>query len=171
MSAETTAPAKFRVGDWVSLEYGPQRVLGQVVEDRGPLGVKGRRLYGLSVTLGDETFPIEVPEDDLKPVTAPSPQEVKEYLKGGGLVTILRANLSGGKHQPRAWLLARLRGGVIHTFTQSRGLVGGKTVPFFALQEDKVFTPKEGEVIDFLKSFRLNDQEAEEVVRYVGTAP
>jgi hypothetical protein len=59
----------------------------------------------------------------------------------------------------------------MHTFAADRGLVGGAAVPFFALLEDKVFTAKRQQVIDFLASFGLTRAEAEDVVRAVGTAP
>jgi hypothetical protein len=39
------APAKFRVKDWVSVLYGPRLVLAQIIEDRGPLGHGGQRVY------------------------------------------------------------------------------------------------------------------------------
>lgn len=35
----------FRKGDWVSFTFGLRTVQGQIKEDRGPIGVKGRRLY------------------------------------------------------------------------------------------------------------------------------
>ncbi len=36
---------KFRVGDVVRFDYGPRKMTGTVQEDRGPIGVNGRRLY------------------------------------------------------------------------------------------------------------------------------
>src|SRR5262249_45132569 len=58
------------VGDWVSLLYGPRMVLAQVVEDRGPIGVNGRRLYGLRLDLGQGgPTTLEVPEPDLEAAT------------------------------------------------------------------------------------------------------
>lgn len=58
--------ARFRVGDWVAFLYGPRLVLGQVIEDRGLLGLKGRRLYGvrLEQPLAESSY-IEIPEDEL----------------------------------------------------------------------------------------------------------
>jgi hypothetical protein len=64
--------AQFRVGDWVTLLYGPQRVLAQVVEDRGPLGVNRRRLY--RIRLGQdpgEAGTFEVREEYLEPAVKP----------------------------------------------------------------------------------------------------
>jgi hypothetical protein len=45
-------------------------VLAQVVEDRGPIGYRGRRLYGvrLDFALGESTT-FEVPEEDLEAAT------------------------------------------------------------------------------------------------------
>lgn len=50
-------------------------------------------------------------------------------------------------------------------------MLGGETVPFFALQEDCVFSAKKDEVVGFLTSFGLTRDDAEAVVAAVGTAP
>ena len=63
------------------------------------------------------------------------------------------------------------RGEVTHTFDAQRGVLGGASVPFFALHEDRVFAGKEAQVIEFLANFGLSRGEAEEVVASVGTGP
>ena len=46
---------RFRVGDYVSFAMGrTQRVRAIIVEDRGPIGVGGRRLYGLRFQMSAE---------------------------------------------------------------------------------------------------------------------
>jgi hypothetical protein len=70
-STRKQAP-QFRVGDWVTLPYGPQRVLAQVIEDRGALGVNRRRLY--RVRLGpdrEEADTFEIREEFLQPAARP----------------------------------------------------------------------------------------------------
>jgi hypothetical protein len=59
-------PPVFKKGDLVSFLFGTGRAAGEVVEDRGCLGVGGRRLYGIHFELnpGDRRY-IEVPEEDL----------------------------------------------------------------------------------------------------------
>jgi hypothetical protein len=171
MSTAQKAAPRLKIGDWVSFPYGTRRVWAQVIEDRGPLGVNGRRIY--RIRLGEESgesIAFEVPEDDLAPVHADK-DVIIEYLKRGGLIAILQSNLVGGRDQPRAWLAFDPQGRLIHTLSRERGLIGGATVPFFALQEYHIFTPKSGEVNDFLTSFGLSRTEAEDVVRSVGTAP
>ncbi len=80
MGSSTKSAPKFRVGDWVSLLYGPQRVLAEVVEDRGPLGVRGGRLYRIRPNLDhEESATFEVPEDDLE--AARSPEAANPLLK------------------------------------------------------------------------------------------
>ena len=37
---------KFRVGDHVRMLHGFRGMIAEIVEDRGPIGVGGRRLYG-----------------------------------------------------------------------------------------------------------------------------
>ena len=70
-SARKQAP-KFRVGDWVTLPYGPQRVLAEVIEDRGTFGLDRQRLY--RVRLGpdrEEADAFEIREEFLQPAAKP----------------------------------------------------------------------------------------------------
>jgi hypothetical protein len=143
-----------------------------VVEDRGPLGVGRRRLYRVRLDQDpDEPVFFEMPEEHLEPAPSLDKRRIIRYLKEGALVTILRANLSGGRNQPQVWLTSTAQGEPTYTFIAERGLVGGETIPFFALNGDKLFTPKEGEVIRFLTSFGLSRTEAKDVIRTVGTSP
>ena len=171
MSTTHQLAPQFQVGDWVSFPYGSRRVSAQVIEDRGPLGVGRRRLY--RVRVGDESgesVAFEVPETDLSRVELDR-EQVIQYLKEGGLLAILRSNLGGGRGTPRAWLTLDTQGRPIHTSDPERGLVGGGAVPFFALQEYRVFAPKREEVVGFLSTFGLTPFEAEDVVRSVGMVP
>lgn len=61
-----TPPPTYRVGDVVSFTIGRTWVTGRVVEDRGGLGIGGRRLYGIKfdVNPGEERY-IELPEVEL----------------------------------------------------------------------------------------------------------
>jgi hypothetical protein len=171
MKAQRKAARRFRVGDWVSFAYGPRRVWAQVIEDRGPLGVNRRRVYRVRLDQdGAEPLAFEMPEDYLERAGLPDRESVLRYLKDGGLVALLRANLGGGE-APRAWLTYSPRGEVSHTFAPERGLLGGAAVPFFALHEGKVFVGKRQAVLDFLTTFGLTREEGEAVVRAVGTAP
>ena len=169
-SAHHQAP-RFKVGDWASFRYGSRQVWAQIIEDRGPIGVNRRRLY--RVRIGDEqteevTF--EVPDDELAPVEQDRAKMI-EYLKNGGLISILRSNLGGGCDQPKVWLSFNAHGNLSHTFIAGRGFVGGKTVPFFALQGNQIFAPKSDEVIAFLSDLGLTHAEAKDVVQLVGSYP
>jgi hypothetical protein len=175
MSTAHRKRACFKVGDWVSFVYGVRPVWAQVIEDRGLLGVGRTRLYrirfGDDPSAGESGEPVEfeVPEDDLT-LARPDHEAVIEYLEQGGLLAILQSNLGGGRSQPRVWLTFDRGGRIVHTFDKTRGVLGGETVPFFALLEYRVFTPKAHQVIDFLASFGLNRAEAEQVVAAVGTS-
>jgi hypothetical protein len=75
MSVGKKRPPRFRVGDGVSLLFGTQKVDGEVLEDRGNLGVFGRRLYRVRINRGREderTF--EVQEEDLENLGEPPDQ-------------------------------------------------------------------------------------------------
>ncbi len=63
------ANAQFRKGDQVKFRLGPRSVQGEVKEDRGPIGLKGRRLYLVVFrTEAQSTSPseIELPADELQ---------------------------------------------------------------------------------------------------------
>jgi hypothetical protein len=163
---------RFTVGEWVSFPYGARNLFAQVVEARGPLGVKGRHLYRIRYTRepGDQDS-FEMPEDEMESACPPDKTAIAKYLEGGGLIDILRANLGGGAEQPRVWLTYRPRGELTHTFAADQGMVGGAAVPFFALHEGKVFAGKQEEVVRFLAQFGLDAPESREIIAAVGTAP
>ena len=73
MSSAIRPDPHFRVGDWVSFLYGPKKVRAQVVEDRGLLGVGGRRLYRVRLDLEHgQPSTFELPEEDLEAAEAPA---------------------------------------------------------------------------------------------------
>jgi hypothetical protein len=60
-------PGKFKVGDRVRLLHGWTGALGEVVEDRGNLGVGGRRLYSVRVKLDEwNEMTTTIPESSLE---------------------------------------------------------------------------------------------------------
>ena len=61
-------PGPYREGDRVSFLYGSERVEGVITEDRGNLGVGGRRLYRVQVPSdpSSEGWDIELPVEDLQ---------------------------------------------------------------------------------------------------------
>jgi hypothetical protein len=59
---------RFRGGDVVLFQWGLRRVGGVVKEDRGPIGVRGRRLYSIEFLPeehAEENSLIELPGEDL----------------------------------------------------------------------------------------------------------
>jgi hypothetical protein len=61
---------KLHVGDWVTLQFGGERVRGVILEDRGPIGARGRQIFFIEVPLKyDEPLRFEMPADDLEPAT------------------------------------------------------------------------------------------------------
>jgi hypothetical protein len=69
---KTKTERKFRTGDRVRFRYGIRWIRGTVTEDRGPIGVGGRRLYGVEFRFGGGPEPrySEFPAEDLRPVPA-----------------------------------------------------------------------------------------------------
>jgi len=68
MSSTTTKHRKLAVGSKVTLIFGLDEVRGTVIEDRGNIGVGGRRLLRVRLDIPDASEPIEleVPADDVK---------------------------------------------------------------------------------------------------------
>lgn len=58
---------RFRVGDRVTFKFGDKRITGTIIEDRGTIGVKGRRLFAIRVKLDRVAeYIIEIPAEELK---------------------------------------------------------------------------------------------------------
>lgn len=66
----------FKVGDWVSFQLPFGEAIAQIVEDRGPIGYKGRRLYGLRrhLDVGEGEY-FELPEISLHSTAHPPAQK------------------------------------------------------------------------------------------------
>jgi hypothetical protein len=66
----TGPPPKYRVGDKVRFRHGRIVIVGEVSEDRGLIGDKGRRMYGIrfSRPYWDSTY-TERGEEDIEPAT------------------------------------------------------------------------------------------------------
>lgn len=171
--------SSFHVGDRVRVNFGRRQLAGVIVEDRGAIGAQGRHLFQVNIPMDPfEPMMVELPADEIEAVAAGTEaalpidkQKVTDYLANGGLISILRSNLSGGRNQPRVWLCLDNLGNVTHSFISERGVLGGQQVPFWAVHDAKVFTAKQDLVVSFVESFGLTPQEAEKVVSEVGTAP
>lgn len=172
MKVKKAQPARFQVGDWVSFPYPVEPVVAQILADSGPLGIGGRHLYRIRLDLTwAEPDMFEVAEDELKRVPLPDKVALLKYFKEGGLVAMLQTNLIRADKDPQVWLSYTREGHLTHTLLRYRGVLGGVTVPYFALHETRVFAGKQEQVIDFLAGFGLTRHEAEEVIAAVGTAP
>lgn len=57
--------SQYRVGDRVRLQFGSSLVHGVIVEDRGAIGVGGRRLLRVRLDF-DPSYHLEVPDQDLR---------------------------------------------------------------------------------------------------------
>jgi len=69
MQVPDKTPGKFRVGDRVRILHGFRGVIADVIEDRGRIGVRGRRLYRVKFRLDEwDEHTSELPEDSLEAV-------------------------------------------------------------------------------------------------------
>ena len=64
----TISKKKLRVGDSVSVHLGPTIWQARIVEERGPIGIHGRRLFRVQLISEQDEPPqfVEVPEDQIK---------------------------------------------------------------------------------------------------------
>jgi hypothetical protein len=63
-------PGRFKVGDRVRLLHGWRGAIGEVVEDRGKLGVGGERIYAVRIQMDPwNEMTSEFPESSLEAVT------------------------------------------------------------------------------------------------------
>jgi hypothetical protein len=69
-------PGKFRVGQRVRLKHGFGGIMiGEVIEDRGPIGVRGRRLYSVKLRVDPwNEHTSEYPEESLELVADLDPK-------------------------------------------------------------------------------------------------
>jgi hypothetical protein len=73
---KNTRPPRFKVGDWVTFQFGVRSALAQVIEHRGALGgVEQRHLYRIRHDREDsEPDLFEIPEDEIEPASPPVDQ-------------------------------------------------------------------------------------------------
>jgi len=69
MQVPNQKPGKFRVGDRVRILHGFRGMIDEVIEDRGPIGFRGRRLYTVKLRLDPwNEHTSELPEESLEAV-------------------------------------------------------------------------------------------------------
>jgi hypothetical protein len=108
---------RFRIGDVVSFLYGPQRVSGEIIEDRGQLGEFGRRLYRVRVEFDhDESMTLELPEEDMDD-PAQVPADGTAGMRQEFKVTYMRRDRSNN------WI-ARTTLGRLYKGMRAKGAVG-----------------------------------------------
>lgn len=176
MATQNTQP--LTVGTIVRLPMGRGQITARIIEDRGLLGIEGRRLYRVETLMDpEESSTFEVSEESVTPVDLTAERaeldstEIIDYLQRGGLVAMLRSNQAGGRNPSRVWLFRDSLGNVSHTFLDECGVAGGQVPPAMALHNhEHIFLPKRDEVLGFLHSFGLSDDQAEQVLQKVGTS-
>jgi hypothetical protein len=166
------APAKYRVGERVQFGYRGRQVWGTIMEDRGPIGVNGRRLYRISMPREPQEPEDHVKaEEELRPDSlsrgALAKSEIVEFLTGGALLEILLANAP----DRRVWLCRGSSGSVAYTFSGNRGQIGGLIIPESTIRLGLwIDERKKNDVAAFLLGFGLSPDEAMDVIRAVGVS-
>ena len=170
MSKYVSQP-KYQVGDKVWVPLAVDRECGVVKEDRGNLGIGGRRLYYVDVSLDPYTHDRHlVGEDEMQPydekdVKKISSEEIVKFLTNVGLVSMLRRNLPN-----RVWLRRNSAGNVSYTYLEEFGEIGGQHAPLYVLMGDKISKQGEDQVRQFIESFGLSKAQVQHVLQKVGVA-
>lgn len=88
------------------------------------------------------------------------------------LVSLLKNN-SSGTDDSRYWLVRNELGDVAIELEPPAEVeeIGGVPVPPCVVQDDKIFRPKQQNVIDFLMSFSLSRPDAQDIVDSIGMNP
>jgi hypothetical protein len=170
----------FHVGDRVRFSLGRGKLKGVISEDRGKLGLGGRRLYQVLVSMDpseSELTKFELQEDEIESddrgsetaSEALASSRIIAYLKHGGLIAILWKGRQDAGNHPRAWLCRDSLDHVTHTFLKERGELGGAAIPLRASSGDRILKSKRREVSEFLRSFGLDERQASDVISSVGT--
>ncbi len=72
---ESAGKPKFKVGDLVLFNYILTPVRGKIVEDRGNIGIGGRRLYRVVGKTGSVVRVLELPDEELQKFDASAKAE------------------------------------------------------------------------------------------------
>ncbi len=72
---DLTGKPKFKVGDTVLFNYILTSVRGKIVEDRGNIGIGGRRLYRVVGKTGSVVRVLELPDEELQQFDASAKSE------------------------------------------------------------------------------------------------
>jgi hypothetical protein len=178
MKSRNGKPApKYRFGDRVQFEFGGRIVWGMITEDRGIIGHDGRRVYYVSMPFDPYDSELNIKdEEELEPDTISrvplEKAEIIGFLKNSGLTSILVWNPSSEREDPAVWLSRGAHGQITYTFSARRGMIGGRMIPYLAHQTPgRIVAEKREEVADFLLSFGLTPEEAEDVIQAVGVTP
>jgi hypothetical protein len=121
MSSQRKRAPRFRVGDRVVFLFGPQKVAGEIVEDRGSLGEYGRRLYRVRINRGEEDeISFEIPEEDIE-----APEQLAAHPETPGLrqefdITYTRTR------NANTWT-ATIKRGELYRGVRAKGAVGYTT--------------------------------------------
>jgi hypothetical protein len=83
----------------------------------------------------------------------------------GGLISILQHNSPAP-----IWLRRDPHGNITYTFIEGYSTTGGKPAPIYALVGEDIFQGKRDDVAEFLKSFGLSPQAANNVISDVGVS-
>jgi hypothetical protein len=129
MSIVSKRPPRFRVGDPVRFLYGTEKVAGEILEDRGPLGDYGRRLYRVRINPGrDDEASFEIPEEDIERRDLSTNSDESPGLRQEFTVTYVR------NQKTNKWTATTKRGQLFKGI-KAKGAVGYATARYETEEE------------------------------------
>ncbi len=133
MSSTTKSVPRFRIGEWVLFPFGTRKVLAKIIEDRGPIGYRGRRLYGVLLDRNrPEPKTTEAPEEDLEaaPKEILTPEAAKERGISTGYWPTHGFDIAYIREGKSSNWAAIMQGGLAHEGVGSRVSVGYTTARY-----------------------------------------
>jgi len=168
---------KYRLGVRVQFQLGGGPAWGTITRVPAISPHHNRRWYRLSLSQDPhEPYDWLMDESELEPDSISrvplEKAEILEYFKNSSLVAMLISTEWGRPVDSPAWICRTMGGMITYTFNPSHGLIGGTPIPPVALRPgDRIDARKKDEVAEFLLSFGLTPEEAEDVIKAVGVAP
>ena len=121
-STKRTKTGKVTVGDRVEFKLAGRRVSGRIVEDRGNLGARGRRIVAVHTKIGRKNSAvIEIPAEEVRRGAQPSREKIMPGKKSGKFTRDGIDKLAAGK--PTVYEIRNKGGKNIYTGSAKKGRV------------------------------------------------
>ncbi len=119
--SKRTKTGKLAVGDRVKFKLAGRRVSGRIVEDRGNLGARGRRIIAVHTKIAKNSSVIEIPAEEVRRDAQHSREKIMPGKKSGKFTRDGIDKLAAGK--PAVYEIRNKGGKNIYTGSAKKGRV------------------------------------------------